>query len=93
MYINESDNIYHIYQDFYMNKIEQIPSKAKFSKFASMIMKLAWLSNTIHDIVLEILEIAQVTRTMYEKNISKKFQTLKQSTQICTIQQGIHSHS
>ena len=42
MHITESDNIYHIDLDFYMSKIEQIPSDAEFSTFASMRMKLAW---------------------------------------------------
>ena len=46
MHITESDNMYQIDQDFYMSKIEQIPSDAEFSKFSFMRMKLAWLKNT-----------------------------------------------
>ena len=70
MHITESDNMYHIDQDLYMNKIEQIPSNAEFSKFASMKMKLVWLANTRPNKVLEISQISQVTRTMYEKDTS-----------------------
>ena len=40
MHIIESENLYHIDQDFYVSKIEQIPSDAEFSQFASMRMKL-----------------------------------------------------
>ena len=36
MHITEFDNIYHIDQDFYMSKIEQIPSDSELSKFSSM---------------------------------------------------------
>ena len=42
MHITESDKMYHIDQGFYMSKIEQIPSDAEFSDFASIGMKLAW---------------------------------------------------
>ena len=41
MYINESENMYHIDQDFYMNKIELIPTDAESSKFVSVRMKIA----------------------------------------------------
>ena len=54
MYITDSENMYHIDQDFYINKIEQIPSNTAFSKFVFMRMKLAWLANTRPDIVFEI---------------------------------------
>ena len=54
MHITESENMFHIDQDFYMSRIEQIPLNAKFSRFASMKMKLACLANTRTDIVLEI---------------------------------------
>ena len=63
--------MYHIHQDFYVSKIGKIPSDAEFSKFVSMRMKLAWLANTRPDIVFEILQIAQVTRAMYEKEMTK----------------------
>ena len=65
MHINESDNVYHIDQDLHMNKIEQIPSDAEFSKFPSMRMKLAWLPYTGPDIAPEISQIARVTRSKY----------------------------
>ena len=51
--------------------IEQIPSNAEFSKFASMIMILVWLENTRPDTVFEISQIARVTRAMHEKDISE----------------------
>ena len=70
MHITESDNMYHRDQDLYMNKIEQIPYNAEFSKFASMRMRLAWLVNTRPNVVLEISLIAQVIRAMYEKHMS-----------------------
>ena len=53
MRITEFDTIYHINKDFYMSKIDQIPSNAEFGKFASMNMKLVWLARTKPDIVLE----------------------------------------
>ena len=52
MHITESDNIKHIDQDLYMSKINQIPSKAELSKFASMRTKPPWLENPRPDIVL-----------------------------------------
>ena len=69
MHITESENTYHIDQDFYMDKMEQIPSYTEFSKFTSTRMKLSWLANTRPNKVLEISRIAQVTRAMYEKDI------------------------
>ena len=71
MHITESGNMDHIDQGFYMRKIGQIPSNAEYSKFASFIMKLAWLTNTRPDIIFEISQIIQVTRTMNEKDITK----------------------
>ena len=53
-----------------MNKIEQISSNAEFSKPVSMKMKLAWLANNRHDIVLEIAQVVQVARAMYQKDMS-----------------------
>ena len=35
MHITETGDMYHIDQDFYMNKIEQNPSDVEFNKFAS----------------------------------------------------------
>ena len=40
MHTSEPDNKHHIYQNFYMNKIEQVPSNAEFGKFSPMRMKL-----------------------------------------------------
>ena len=71
MHITESDNIYHTDQDFYLSKIEQIPSNAEFSKFAFMRMKLSWLANTRRDIIFEISKIVIVARAMYEKDTTK----------------------
>ena len=69
MHITEYDNMYSIDQDFYMSKIEQIPSKAELCKFVSTRMKLVSLANTRPNIVLENSQIAQVTRAMYEKDM------------------------
>ena len=60
MYITESENMHHIDQDFYMSKIEHIPFDAEFSKFTSMRMKLAWLANTLPDVVFEISQTVQM---------------------------------
>ena len=65
MHITES-NMYHIELDFYMSR-EQVPSDAEFSKFAFMRMKLEWIENKRPDIVFKILQIAKLTKSMYEK--------------------------
>ena len=54
-----------------MNKIEQTPSEADFSMIDSMRMELSWLANTRPNIVLEISQIEQATRGMYEKDKTK----------------------
>ena len=54
-----------------MIEIEQTPFNAKFSKFASMRMKLTWLANTRPDTVIKITQNSQVARDMYEKEITK----------------------
>ena len=70
MHITESESIYSIDQDIYLSNVEQIPSNGDFSKFASMRMKLAWLSNTKPDKVFEISQTAPVTWAMYENEIA-----------------------
>ena len=52
IHITEPDNLYHIDDYFYMAKTYQIPSNAEFSRFASMRIKLTWLTNTRPYIVL-----------------------------------------
>ena len=79
MHITEYDNMYHIDQDFYISKIEQISSNAELSKIASMRMRLPCLANTRPNIVLEISKIAQVTRITYEKYISKHCKRLNRA--------------
>ena len=64
VHITESDNVHRIDQNFYMSKIEQIPSDAEVRRFASMTMRSAWLANTGSDIVFQISEISQVTQVM-----------------------------
>ena len=71
MHIIESGSMYNIDQDFYMSKIEQIPTDDEFSKFDLMRMILEWLADTRSGVVLEISQIAQVTRAMYDKHIRK----------------------
>ena len=70
MHITAHEDASHIDQYFYMNKIEQIPMDADFSKFASMRIKLAWRANSRLDLVLEISLNAQVTRAAYKQDIS-----------------------
>ena len=71
MYIIDSENMYHIDQYFYMSEIKQIPSDAKFSKSASMRMKLAWLAKARPDILLEISQNAQIIQAIYDKDITR----------------------
>ena len=71
MHITESDNMYHIDQNFYMSKIEHVPSEAEFSKFAAHENETRMPSKKRPDIVLEICQIAQITRAIYEKDIIK----------------------
>ena len=71
MHIIESENMYHIYQDLYMSKIKLILFDAEFSSFSSTRMRLAWIGNTRLDMIFEISQIAQATRTGYEKEIIK----------------------
>ena len=71
MYFTECDIIYHIDQDFFMSRFEQILSDAEFHKLAFMRMKLIWIANTTLDTVFEISQISQVTRGIYEKDINK----------------------
>ena len=66
MDITESDNMYHIDQNLYMSKSEQIPSNTEFNTFSPMRMKLAWQENNRLHIVLEISRPAQGTWAMYE---------------------------
>ena len=76
MHIYESDSMHHIDLDFYKRKIEQILSDAESRKFACMRMRLAWLANNRPNIELEISQIAQVARAMFEKDIIKHFNCL-----------------
>ena len=68
--------MFHIDQDFHINKIEQIPSDAVFRKFISMRMKLAWIAKTRPNIAFEISQIAQITRAVYENDKTKHFKRL-----------------
>ena len=54
-----------------MNRIEKIYTDADFSKLSSIRMKVALLANSGSDLVLEISQIAQVTREAFELDISK----------------------
>ena len=70
MHITDFD-MYHIDQDYSMSKIERISSDSEFDKLASVRMKLTLLKNTRPDQFLEISQIAQVTRAIYETYIIK----------------------
>ena len=62
--------MYYIEKYFSINKIEHIPSDAEFSKFVSMRIKLAWVTNTRTDKVFEISQIPRVARSIYEKDLT-----------------------
>ena len=79
MHITESENTYYINQDLYLSPIEQIPSDAEYSEFVSMRMKLAWLESTRPEIVFEILQTAQVARSMYRKDTTKHCKRLNKA--------------
>ena len=79
VYITEKQDMLIIDQDFYLNKIEQIPSEAEFSKFAPMGMKIAWLANTRPDLAFEISQKAQVTRNIFEQDSSKHHKRLNKA--------------
>ena len=49
--------MHRIDQDIYASKIVNTPSDAEINKFASTVMKLAWLESTPLDIVFEISQI------------------------------------
>ena len=83
MHITESDSMYHIDQDLYMGKIEQILFNAKLSRFISMRIKLACLENTIPDIGYEISQTVQATRAMYEMDKIKHCKGLNIAILIC----------
>ena len=51
VHIIGSENMYHIDQDFYISKIEKIPSEAELSKFTFTRMKIAWLASKKPDTV------------------------------------------
>lgn len=53
-------------QHEYLRKLEEFPLDASFSRFRSMWMKLAWLSNMRPDCLFEISPPAQVTGEIYE---------------------------
>ena len=76
MHTIESENMYHIDQDFFMSKIGQIPSDAEFSKFGLYENETRMLCNSRHDIVFEISQITQVARPMYGMDIEKLWKRL-----------------
>ena len=79
MHITYNQGMFNIDQDFYMSKIEQIPSDAEFSKFASMRMKLACLANTRQDLAFKISQIAKVTRAMFDQEVTKHCKRLNKT--------------
>ena len=61
-------DMFHINQDFFMHKTEKTLTVAEFSKFLSMRMKIAWLANFRLDILSEISQLAQLSRTKLEND-------------------------
>ena len=57
-------------QHEYIRRLEELPPDASFSHFRSMRMKLAWLSNTRPDCLLEISQLAQITEEKFRTNAS-----------------------
>lgn len=52
-------------QHDYIKKFEKLPIDASYSNFRSMIMRLAWHSNTIPDFSFKISQLAQVPEDMF----------------------------
>ena len=55
-------------QHVYLRQLEELPMDSNFSRFRSMRMKLAWLSHTRPDCMLEISQLAQVTEDKFMQN-------------------------
>lgn len=66
-------------QHAYLKNLEEIPLDAKFSRFRSMRMKLAWLSNSRPDCLFQISQLAQVTENAYERNRREIIKRLNKS--------------
>ena len=62
-----------------MSIIEQISALSEFSRFTSMRIKLILLTSTINAIVFEISQIAQVTRAIYAKDMTRPFKLLNKA--------------
>ena len=57
-----------INQREYLRQLEELQSNATFSEFRSMRMKLAWLSHSRPDCLLEISHLAQVTDKQFSSS-------------------------
>lgn len=55
-------------QDAYVSNLTTLPSDATFSNFASVRMKLAWLSHTRPDVLFEVSQLTQVTVDQFKEN-------------------------
>ena len=66
-------------QNSYLDTIRPTSSDAEWFEFASLRIRLSWLTHTRPDCVLEVSQIAQATKDMFERDITpfmKKFSKL-----------------
>ena len=57
-----------INQHDYLRQLEEVATDCSFSKFRSMRMRLAWLSHSRPDCLLEISQLAQVTEEQFNQS-------------------------
>ena len=77
--ITEKQDMLYIDQDLYLNKIYQTPNKVEFNTPASMRLKSEWKAYTRPDLTFEISQIAQMTRTMFQQDLSKHCKILSKA--------------
>ena len=68
-------------QHQYLRKLEHLPLDATFSDFRSMRMRLAWLANTRPDCLLEISQLAQITKDVFEDSKREAIKRLNKAVQ------------
>ena len=67
-------------QHAYLQNLEKLGADATFSEFRSMRMKLAWLSNTRPDCLLEISQLAQVAEEIFNSSRREVIRRLNKAT-------------
>eukprot|EP00171_Calliarthron_tuberculosum_P021336 IDg21336t1 len=71
-------------QNFYVQKLENLPLTASLTQFRSMRMRLAWLANTHPECLFEILQLAQVAEDRFNENKSDLICLLNEATKFAT---------